>query len=61
MTTEQMETDIDEIEEQVMRGPKLIEAHYNQLGIDPSTLRQTSYSDLKAAAFDEGYLDELED
>ena len=50
---------VDEIEELVLRGPKLIEEYYRQMGISPSDLVPTSYEDLKAAAFDEEYLEPM--
>ena len=50
---------IDEIEEQVLRGPRLIEEYYRQMGISPSVLKPTSYEDLKGAAFDDGYLEPM--
>ena len=49
----------DEIEEQVLRGPKLIEGYYLQLGINPASLQPTSYESLKSAAFDEDYLEPM--
>ena len=51
---------VDEIEEQVLRGPRLIEEYYRQMGISPSRLTPTSYEGLKGAAFDEGYLEPMQ-
>ena len=50
---------VDEIEKQVLRGPKLIEEYYLKLGIDSASLQPTSYESLKSAAFDEDYLEPI--
>lgn len=53
------ESPIDEIEEQVLRGPRLIEEYYRQMGIPLSALKPTSYEDLKGSAFDSEYLEAM--
>ena len=49
---------VDEIEEQVLRGSHLIEEYCRERGIDTAALAPTSYEDLKAAAYDEGFFGE---
>ena len=50
---------IDEIEEQVLRGPRLIEEYYRQMGISPSVLKPMPYEEMKGAAYDDGYLEPM--
>ena len=45
----------DEIVEQVMRGPRLIEAFCAERGLSSSSLEPTTYADLKSAAFDDDW------
>lgn len=54
---EALHADLDEIEEQVLRGPRLIEEFYREAGIDSAALPSTTYEDLKAAAFGDGSFD----
>ena len=49
----------DVIIEQVMRGPHIIEEFYRERGIDPSAAPETSYEDLKAAAFDDEFAESV--
>ena len=56
---EAAESPVDEIEEQVLRGPRLIEEYCQRMGVSPSALEPTSYEELKGAAFDEGYLEPM--
>ncbi len=48
---------LDEVDDQVLRGPRLIEGFCREAGIDSAALPPTTYEDLKAAAFDDGSFD----
>lgn len=47
------EAPIDNVVEQVMKGPRLIDAFCKSRGIDPRELEPTTYENLKDAAIDD--------